>query len=86
LIGLGAFCIADTFFGVFGMAVDTIFLCFLEDVERNDGSQEKPYFMSRDLHKVMRFAEEEQEEDETEDDGKKGQSGTGQPSPESRRA
>jgi solute carrier family 44 protein 1 (choline transporter-like protein) len=30
------------------MAIDTIFLCFCEDSERNDGIS-KPYFMSRGL-------------------------------------
>ena len=37
----------SAFFGVYSMAVDTLFLCFLEDLERNDGSLEKPYFMSK---------------------------------------
>ena len=37
---------SSAFFGVYSMAVDTLFLCFLEDLERNDGSQEKPYYMS----------------------------------------
>jgi hypothetical protein len=32
----------------FQMAIDTIFLCFCEDSERNDGIS-KPYFMSRGL-------------------------------------
>ena len=45
--------IADIFFGVYEMAVDTLFLCFLEDIERNDGSPEKPYFMSKDLRKIL---------------------------------
>ena len=35
------------------MAVDTIFLCFLEDLERNDGSKEKPYFMSKNMQHVV---------------------------------
>ena len=30
------------------MAIDTIFLCFCEDTDRNDGVK-KPYFMSRGL-------------------------------------
>jgi choline transporter-like protein 2/4/5 len=29
------------------MAVDTLFLCFLEDLERNDGTPERPYYMSK---------------------------------------
>ena len=35
------------------MAVDTLFLCFLEDMERNDGTAERPYFMSRGLQKIV---------------------------------
>ena len=35
------------------MAVDTLFLCFLEDMERNDGSPERPFFMSRGLQKIV---------------------------------
>ncbi|KAH9507586.1 hypothetical protein Btru_051521 [Bulinus truncatus] len=41
------------FFGVYNMAVDTLFLCFLEDIEMNDGSEQKPYFMSKDLMKIL---------------------------------
>lgn len=53
IITLGAYFIADIFFGVYAMGVDTLFLCFLEDIERNDGSVEKPYYMSRDLRKIL---------------------------------
>lgn len=35
------------------MTVDTIFLCYCEDVESNDGSASKPYFMSFGLKNVM---------------------------------
>jgi choline transporter-like protein 2/4/5 len=45
--------IASVFFSVYSMAVDTLFLCFLEDCERNDGSSEKPYYMSRNLMKIF---------------------------------
>ncbi|KAK3087196.1 hypothetical protein FSP39_002993 [Pinctada imbricata] len=53
LVTIGAYVIASCFFSVYGMAVDTLFLCFLEDLERNDGSAEKPYFMSKDLLKIL---------------------------------
>jgi len=58
LITLGAYFIADIFFGVYEMAVDTLFLCFLEDIERNDGSASKPYFMSSDLKKILGYMEQ----------------------------
>eukprot|EP00095_Tigriopus_kingsejongensis_P005861 maker-scaffold38_size502422-snap-gene-1.13 protein:Tk05861 transcript:maker-scaffold38_size502422-snap-gene-1.13-mRNA-1 annotation:"hypothetical protein DAPPUDRAFT_305570" len=55
VIILGSFFIADVFFDVYEMAVDTLFLCFLEDIERNDGSAEKPYYMSKDLRKILSY-------------------------------
>ncbi|XP_072167973.1 choline transporter-like protein 4 [Diadema setosum] len=48
-IAIISFFITSFFFGVYDMAVDTIFLCFLEDLERNDGSPEKPYYMSKSI-------------------------------------
>ncbi|XP_004442691.1 PREDICTED: choline transporter-like protein 2 isoform X3 [Ceratotherium simum simum] len=50
---VGSYLIAHGFFSVYGMCVDTLFLCFLEDLERNDGSAERPYFMSSNLKKVL---------------------------------
>lgn len=52
-ITLGSYIIASAFFSVYGMAVDTLFLCFLEDCERNDGSPERPYYMSKQLMKIL---------------------------------
>lgn len=53
VIAIGSYIIASIFFGVYSMAVDTLFLCFLEDCERNDGSSEKPYYMSKNLMKIL---------------------------------
>jgi len=53
LIGLFAWLIAGMFLGVYEMAIDTIFIAFCEDAERNDGSPAKPYFMSKGLLKFM---------------------------------
>jgi hypothetical protein len=39
--------------GVYEMTIDTIFLCFCEDAEENNGA-DRPYFMSNGLMKVMR--------------------------------
>ncbi|XP_063042135.1 choline transporter-like protein 4 [Engraulis encrasicolus] len=50
---VGSYMIAQGFFSVYSMCVDTLFLCFLEDLERNDGSMEKPYFMSKNLMKIL---------------------------------
>lgn len=53
VIGLFAWLIAGMFLGVYEMAVDTIFIAFCEDAERNDGSAAKPYFMSKGLLSFM---------------------------------
>uniref|UniRef100_A0A672I4L2 Choline transporter-like protein n=1 Tax=Salarias fasciatus TaxID=181472 RepID=A0A672I4L2_SALFA len=42
----GSYMIAHGFFNVYAMCVDTLFLCFCEDLERNDGSSNRPYYMS----------------------------------------
>ncbi|XP_041134033.1 choline transporter-like protein 5 isoform X2 [Polyodon spathula] len=49
----GSYLIAHGFFSVYAMCVDTLFLCFCEDLERNDGSAAKPYFMSPELHRIL---------------------------------
>ncbi|XP_076321156.1 choline transporter-like protein 2 isoform X1 [Tachypleus tridentatus] len=52
-VAVGSYLIASCFFSVYSMAVDTLFLCFLDDCERNDGSAEKPYYMPRELMKIL---------------------------------
>ncbi|CAB3236903.1 unnamed protein product [Arctia plantaginis] len=53
LLGMATYVICTIFFKVYEMAVDTLFLCFLEDSERNDGSPERPYFMSKNLMRIL---------------------------------
>uniref|UniRef100_A0A4W5MML2 Choline transporter-like protein n=1 Tax=Hucho hucho TaxID=62062 RepID=A0A4W5MML2_9TELE len=60
---VGSYLIAHGFFSVYAMCVDTLFLCFCEDLERNDGSPERPYFMSPELHEILSKAKMEEEED-----------------------
>ncbi|CAJ1075413.1 choline transporter-like protein 2 isoform X2 [Xyrichtys novacula] len=50
---IGSYLIAHGFFSVYAMCVDTLFLCFCEDLERNDGSAERPYYMSSTLHEIL---------------------------------
>ncbi|XP_031755703.1 choline transporter-like protein 5 isoform X3 [Xenopus tropicalis] len=50
---IGSYLIAHGFFSVYAMCVDTLFLCFLEDSERNDGSAEKPFYMNKTLLKIL---------------------------------
>uniref|UniRef100_A0A3B1JRP7 Choline transporter-like protein n=1 Tax=Astyanax mexicanus TaxID=7994 RepID=A0A3B1JRP7_ASTMX len=52
-IALGSYLIAHGFFSVYGMCVDTLFLCFCEDLERNDGSAARPYYMSSSLRDIL---------------------------------
>ena len=44
--------IIHCFLSVYEMTVDTIFLCYCEDTDKNDGDL-LPYFMSADLKEVM---------------------------------
>ena len=53
VIVVGTYFITSSFFSVYAMAVDTLFLCFLEDLERNDGTPSRPYFMSTGLQEVV---------------------------------
>ncbi|KAM4696200.1 choline transporter-like protein 4 [Rhinophrynus dorsalis] len=50
---VGSYMIAHGFFSVYNMCVDTLFLCFLEDLERNDGSADKPYYMPKSLMSIL---------------------------------
>ncbi|CAL4060761.1 unnamed protein product, partial [Meganyctiphanes norvegica] len=43
-----AYLLAHCFISVYEMTIDTLFLCFCEDCERNDGVQ-RPYYMSKGL-------------------------------------
>lgn len=53
LVAVAAYLVANVFFGVYEVAVDTLFLCFLEDCERHDGLT-KPFYMSHGLRKLLR--------------------------------
>ncbi|XP_075936158.1 choline transporter-like protein 2 isoform X2 [Anarhichas minor] len=50
---VGSYLIAHGFFSVYAMCVDTLFLCFCEDLERNDGSAARPYYMSSTLREIL---------------------------------
>lgn len=52
-VGIGSYLVASVFFSVHAMAVDTIFMCFLEDCERHDGSAAKPYYMTKKIAKLL---------------------------------
>eukprot|EP00824_Muranothrix_gubernata_P003088 TRINITY_DN1384_c0_g1_i1.p1 TRINITY_DN1384_c0_g1~~TRINITY_DN1384_c0_g1_i1.p1 ORF type:complete len:658 (+),score=171.35 TRINITY_DN1384_c0_g1_i1:114-2087(+) len=48
-----AWAVGSAFMGVYETAIDTIFQCFCEDSERNDGSAEHPFFMSDSLRQFV---------------------------------
>ncbi|XP_041832994.1 choline transporter-like protein 2 [Melanotaenia boesemani] len=50
---IGSYLIADEFFSVYAKCVDTLVLCYLEDLERNDGSAGRPYMMPESLCTVF---------------------------------
>ncbi len=55
VIVIGVFVITKLFFDVFSMGVDTLLMCVLIDCDENDGSSEKPYFMSKNLKKLLKI-------------------------------
>lgn len=40
-------------FEVLKSAVETIFICAIEDYERNDGTEARPYYMSEKLKSLL---------------------------------
>ncbi len=57
---LVTYAITKVFFSVFEMAVDTIFLCAMKDLDINDGSEQRPYSMSSKLLKILNVQNERQ--------------------------
>ncbi|XP_075364441.1 choline transporter-like protein 3 isoform X2 [Mycteria americana] len=49
LVGFFAYLMSHSFLSVFEVTADAMFLCFAIDMETNDGSAEKPYFMDQEL-------------------------------------
>lgn len=54
IVGLTSFMVSHVIISVQDFAIDTMFLCFLIDTERNDGSRRRPYYMSRKLFELWR--------------------------------
>ncbi len=54
VVAIGSYFTADVFLEVYGMAIDTVFLCFLEDLEVNDGTKAKPYYMPKKLQEIVK--------------------------------
>ncbi|KNC49936.1 solute carrier family 44 [Thecamonas trahens ATCC 50062] len=54
LICVLAFAVCTAMMGLYELAIDTIFLCAMEDFERNDGSLDRPYYASEPLTKLLK--------------------------------
>ncbi|KAJ3320999.1 hypothetical protein HDV06_004658 [Boothiomyces sp. JEL0866] len=52
-VAIAALMVAQAFFSVYDMAINTITLSFLIDLDKNDGSKDRPYFMSDELKRIM---------------------------------
>ncbi|KAJ3311676.1 hypothetical protein HDV04_003821 [Boothiomyces sp. JEL0838] len=68
-VSIAAFIVGTAFFSIYDMAINTIFLSFLIDIDKNDGSRERPFYMTDDLKDVMGLENEVP---------KKAEKGTGQ--------
>jgi choline transporter-like protein 2/4/5 len=53
VIVAGVYIIAKVFFDVFEICVDTLFICAMIDLEINDGTDKRSYFMSKNLRKIL---------------------------------
>lgn len=62
LITAGVYFTASVFFSVYAMAVDTLFLSSLVDMEKNDGSREKPYYMTKSLRNILNLKQKKHKE------------------------
>ncbi|KAL9845761.1 choline transporter-like protein 3 isoform 6-T6 [Geothlypis trichas] len=59
LVGFFAYLMSHSFLSVFEVTADAMFLCFAIDMETNDGTAEKPYFVDQDLLPCPRAVGEE---------------------------
>ncbi|XP_039591249.1 choline transporter-like protein 3 isoform X1 [Polypterus senegalus] len=59
LISFLSYSVAHCFLSVFERVVDVLFLCYAIDLETNDGSTDKPYFMNKELMEFMNRSKQE---------------------------
>lgn len=62
VIIFGVFTITKLFFDVFSMGVDTLLICVLIDLDLNDGTKQRPYFMSTNLKKILHIKNKRHED------------------------
>ncbi|CAH2311434.1 Hypothetical predicted protein [Pelobates cultripes] len=57
LVAFFAYLVAHSFLSLFETVVHSLFLCYAVDIETNDGTPERPYFMEQDLmHETLNAA------------------------------
>ncbi|KAJ3417562.1 hypothetical protein HDV05_000019 [Chytridiales sp. JEL 0842] len=61
IIAMEAYVVASAFLSVYHMGIDTLFMSFMEDLDKNDGSPEKPYYMSDELKNLLQVRNGDQE-------------------------
>uniref|UniRef100_A0A6Q2XE68 Choline transporter-like protein n=1 Tax=Esox lucius TaxID=8010 RepID=A0A6Q2XE68_ESOLU len=61
----GSYLIAHGFFNVYAMCVDTLFLCFLVDLEVNNGSAARPFYMSSSLRHILNKKNQKRRKDKS---------------------
>ncbi|KAG5265200.1 hypothetical protein AALO_G00262480 [Alosa alosa] len=54
VIIVGAYLISQAFFSVYTMSVEVLFICYMDDFERNDGTVLRPYYTTRNLMRILR--------------------------------
>jgi solute carrier family 44 protein 1 (choline transporter-like protein) len=53
LVFVISYLIAHCFFTVYEMVIDAVMVCFCEDCKANDGSEDRPYYMSNSLKEFV---------------------------------
>lgn len=53
IVILATYVVTKICFDVFAIGIDTVLMCILIDLDLNDGSPQKPYFMSKELHNLV---------------------------------
>lgn len=53
LVIISTFVINKLFFDVFNLGVDSVLMCVLIDINQNDGTKDKPYFMTKNLQRML---------------------------------
>jgi choline transporter-like protein 2/4/5 len=50
---VGTYIVTKICFDVFALGIDSLLICVLIDLDKNDGSPQRPYFMSKDLRDLL---------------------------------